>query len=297
MKRGLQIMNGISLHSDLPSHYRGLTLGGRHHKIWDLETPPWPRSLSNNLQQRSNYSENKEFSILCKALFRSLQLEYHKEKWHTTPRDIEKQFTDVLDKITPPQPTPELRSDIQAIIKKASNLIKERVQTHLLQKMDDNNNVLMKLNQTDLNKAGDIVYQQVKQRFPHKIHNIKDKISKYKGMVGSAFTNVTEDISEVHNPLPIGSKESDIQFSQHMVANEGVSILPENSHAVGTRNLTQFQTPNHTSQSNVDLATSASVSPHLVGNMEIPFIGTHKILPVNSDSISLPQRYTMTSMN
>src|SRR6218665_1259467 len=28
------------------------------------------------------------------------------------------------------------------------------------------------------------------------------------------------------------------------------------------------------------------------GNMEIPFIGTHKILPVNSDSISLPQRAT-----
>lgn len=182
---------------------------------------------SNTFQPQNNHSENKLFSSLCKVLFRSLQLEYHHEKWQTTPRDRDKHFNNILDKITPPQPNPEFRRDIQAIIKKAGILIKERVQTHLQQKMEDNNKILTNLNPLDLNKAGDIVHQQIEQRFSCKIYNIKDQISKYKGMVGTALISTKENTSEVQNPLPTMDKESHTQLSQHMVATESISNSPE----------------------------------------------------------------------
>lgn len=75
-----------------------------------------------------------------------------------------------------------------------------------------------------------------------------------------------------------------------MVATESTSNSPENSHVVGTRNLTVFQTQNHISQFNADLATNALDSSHLVWNEELLSMGTDKNIPVTSDSTPLPQR-------
>lgn len=132
----------------------------------NLETrPPPPRSSSEGPLDKS---DNPDFALLWRGLFKGAQLTHHRKNWENTPRSIHKRLMDIGEFITPPIPNPDTIGQIKNIMSNTANNIRDCVIKHIDHCITENRKKLGALNPTDKNKAFDIAHRHLKIRLGNK---------------------------------------------------------------------------------------------------------------------------------
>jgi hypothetical protein len=114
-------------------------------------------------------SANTDFSAICKALNRTVQIRRHITNWKTLPSTIERNLQHMAKNIRPVHPSDQLTQDISDIFHQTGLRLRDRVQQHFDERLESNLSILRNSQPLDKDRAVDVVTKQLLRRLGSKV--------------------------------------------------------------------------------------------------------------------------------
>lgn len=157
--------------------------------------------------ERDGTSTNPDFREVWRTLHKIIQLDYHLHNWTTLPRSISKTLDNLTANITPPDPVDGLASDIEDIIKGTGTQIRNRVHTHLRDRLNTQRAKLSTLNPQDKHIAIDVAFKHLNytigQRIPNLRTRLEEEANKMRPTPGTTTTIRTQSYTTPGNTSTI----------------------------------------------------------------------------------------------
>ena len=140
-------------------------------------------------------SSNPDFALICKGLFRFVQLSHHRTNWTSLPQSIGRAISKITDNIRPPMPTSTLTDELAALSMDYSQKITRAVQRHIDQSKVSTEQDLLKLSPQDLSAAVSVANKQLVSKLGKRIAATTQKrlLEEASAMVGLGRTTSCAD--------------------------------------------------------------------------------------------------------
>lgn len=152
------------------------TYGGNRNRSWNNRnrSSSWNKNREERTadRQETTRSSNGDFQSMCRALYKIVQIEHHKDNWTDLPRAIARNLEDLASDIVPPDPTNNLREQIQAVFNNTASEILACVQNHLQERLNFNRAFIRTVNPQDKERAKEIVERRLTQCLGKKIGEV-----------------------------------------------------------------------------------------------------------------------------
>ena len=142
---------------------------------------------ANNVQPTGNVTQpslNPEFHTLWKTLFKVTQIRHHIDNWSRLPKSIARDLTYLGKNIRPPDAVDDLSSDIGNILTNAGEQIRQRVHTHLLNRLDVNRSLLKSILPLDKERAIEVAHRNLTKRLKCKEDDVRRTLEEEARSVG-----------------------------------------------------------------------------------------------------------------
>lgn len=157
-------MNVSSLNGGRPVHSVSV---GRPNAINTVpDVPSAGRVGGRDLADRevADRSTNPDFPKLCKAMFRSVQLQYHLGNWKALPKGIDRALHKVISNITPPMPNRDLSDRLLALTLEFKDKVARTVHDHISEQLVQVRVDSETLDNSEAVRAHQVVDQQLRRK-------------------------------------------------------------------------------------------------------------------------------------
>lgn len=114
-------------------------------------------------------SDNPDFAVACKALYRTTQIRRQQANWKTVPLPVQRDLQYIASSINPVHPTPEVVRDISSILADTGTRLVARLHTHFSDQLELNLTRLRHSNPLDKAAMVDKVVSQITNRMGRKV--------------------------------------------------------------------------------------------------------------------------------
>lgn len=192
-----------------------------------------PARADNRTQQ--DQSTNPDFTKVCKAAYRYVQLAHHGNNWAALPKGIASSLDRIVGNIRPPMPSDELTNGLAALTLEFGQKICKAVQDHMSASKIKTEQQLMSLNGLDKDKARVIVDKQLNTKLGKKMSDThrSSLLTEAFATVGMAKTTSSTD-PLVQTPLkPKGSTQPKPSAAKNLFV-EAVAGTPSKKRRVAS---------------------------------------------------------------
>ncbi len=130
-------------------------------------------------------STNPDFPNMWRALYKIVQIDHHTNNWATLPRTVRRQLYDMADNINPPDPTAELKQNIEDILIRAGGSIQTAIQTHMKTRRAAQVNILKNCDNTDMDRAIARAHKGLSMKLGKHIHDIRQRLTREATVIGT----------------------------------------------------------------------------------------------------------------
>jgi len=157
-------MNVSSLNGGRPVH--GVSVGRPNAINTVPDVPSAGRVGGRNPADRevADRSTNPDFPKLCKAMFRSVQLQYHLGNWKALPKGIDRALHKVISNITPPMPNRDLSDTLLALTLEFKDKVARTVHDHISEQLVQVRVDSETLDNSEAIRAHQVVDQQLRRK-------------------------------------------------------------------------------------------------------------------------------------
>jgi hypothetical protein len=132
-------------------------------------------------------STNNDFQEMWRTLFKIVQMQHHLGNWTQLPASIKRNLTNIAEDITPPEPSDNLKEEINTILNRAGDHIQRSVCNHLTDRLERNKVKLQNLNPKDKERAIDVAHKHLSRRIGKKTTNIRQKLEEASCRIGNLW--------------------------------------------------------------------------------------------------------------
>jgi len=118
-------------------------------------------------------SNNDDFASVVKDMYRLVQLDHHADNWKELPNSLLERLKKFSDDIRPPMPDEEFRRQITSITSVYAARICETVRQHIAAKRSQIASSAATKDDTDINRAKEIVNKQLSKRLGRRLDDSK----------------------------------------------------------------------------------------------------------------------------
>jgi hypothetical protein len=141
---------------------------GSKNSLPNINSKPRPSRDQATLDE-ADKSTNPDFSDLCKAMFRLVQLEHHLGNWRALPKGVDRALQRVMRNIKPPMPNPGLADRLLALTLEFEDKISRAVHDHISDQLCRVKVESETLDTSDAPRARDLVERQLKKKLGNRL--------------------------------------------------------------------------------------------------------------------------------
>lgn len=120
--------------------------------------------LQNRRNQTAPTSSNTEFADVTKNIYKWVQLQHHLNNWKNLPKSLAGRLDRLIDDIKPPNCNDMLQNFLKLLAKKFGHDIRNAVDSHLRQQLNETESTAARLNPLDLMRAKEIADRYLRNR-------------------------------------------------------------------------------------------------------------------------------------
>jgi hypothetical protein len=160
------------------------------------EAPGTRSEVQRQATRGPTQADNPDFGQMVKSVYRYAQVSHHGRNWASTPKGVSLAIDKMVANIKPPMPTSELKNELAAFGISFAQQVTKAVQAHLDKCRVSVEQVLLKVNNSDSDRAIEVAEKQLRAKMGKKLKETDKKawLTEAKNMLA------TQRESESNNP-------------------------------------------------------------------------------------------------